>query len=133
MFDHDAAVDDDIQSRSSSNGGCLFMGSVKLHPYASGACADGLLDDGRDEFRPAEDIDNIDRRADGKKIGVGSFSENGGNRWVDGVDPVAVVLEVECDAMAVALWPGRESNDGDGRGIAKARCNRGIVLKDGHG
>ena len=61
MFDHNAAVGDDLQSRRGCTCHCVCVERVELQPDGPGSDADGGLDDLGDELRSAKDIDDIRR------------------------------------------------------------------------
>src|SRR5260370_13935403 len=114
VLDHDAAVHHDVDAACFGAGGGFLMDDSLLDPEVGKAELEHLVDDGRDELRQAEDIDDVG--FDGK-IGeacVGFFAKDLRNGWIDRVDLVAVPLHVLGDVVARFGWDLGEADDGDG-------------------
>src|SRR5271170_1723011 len=118
VFDHDAAVHDDVDTAAFGTVGGFEVDDSLLHPEIGQAELEHLVDDGGDEFRKAEDVDDVGFDGEIGERGVGPFAEDLGNGGVDGVDFVAVLLHVLGDVVAGFGWNFREADDRDGaRGV----------------
>ena len=59
VLDHDAAVHDDVDAAGFGAGGGFEIDDSLLDPEVRKAELEHLVDDGRDEFGEAEDIDDV--------------------------------------------------------------------------
>lgn len=119
VFDHDAAVHDDVEA---GGGGYLrgfLVFDAELEPERLGADLDGLAGDFRGLVGAAEDVDEVDGAGNVEKRGVGRLAKNLFLLGVDGDDLVADFLKGLGDAEAGAGGVGAESDDGDGAGLAE--------------
>ena len=64
MFHHDAAVGDDVHPPPVGRRDGEVVGGIELHPEGARPAPDGLGGDGREEFLPTENVDDIDGAAD---------------------------------------------------------------------
>ena len=117
VLDHDAAVHDDVDAAGFGAGGGFEVDDSLLDPEVVEAELEHLVDDGRDEFGEAEDVDDVGLDGEIGEGGVGLFAEDLGDRWVDGVDLVAVLLHVGGDVVAGLGRDFGEADDGDGAWI----------------
>ena len=103
MLDHDAAVHDDVDASGFGSCCSFLVDDSHLHPDVWEFELDHLVDDGRDEPRQTEDVDDV--RLDGKigEAGTGFFAEDLRDGGVDWVDLVSVLLHVLGDE-----WLGLE-------------------------
>ena len=113
MFDEEAGVFD---YKKAGGAGLLGRGWVRdslLEPEDPGADGDGGIGDGRDLFRTAEHVDDINAIGDVFEARVGFFAENFGFVGVDGDDAVAGRLQVSGDFVGGAAGIGGEADDRD--------------------
>ena len=128
VLDHDAAVHDDVDAAGLGAGGGFEVDDSLLDPEVFEAELDHLVDDGGDEFGKAEDIDDVGLDGEVGEGCVGLFAEDLGDRWVDRVDFVAVLLHVGGDVVARLGGVFGEADDGDGARIlagGERRASRG--------
>ena len=104
-------------------GGGFGVGNSLLQPEGFGVDGDGGVGYGRDIFRAAEDVDNVDGERDVFEAGVGFFAEDFGFVGIDGDDFIAGALEVRGDLVGRAARVGGEADDGDGFGRAEEIAN----------
>jgi len=100
MFDEDAGVFDYEEAGSAGFGGGVLVFDSLLHPDNFCADGDGAVDDGRDVFGAAKDVDNFDvvRFWNVFEAWVGFFAEHCGFVGIYGDDAVAGGLYVLSDA-----------------------------------
>ncbi len=114
VFHHDAAIHDDVDAAGFGAGGGFAVDDSLLNPEVGEAELKHLVDDGRDELREAEDIDDVGLDGEFGEASVGSFAEDFDDGWVDGVDFVTVLLHVGGDVVAWFRGDFGEADDGDG-------------------
>ena len=115
---------DDEEAGGVGFGGGFGVGNSLLQPEGFGVDGDGGVGYGRDIFRAAEDVDNVDGERDVFEAGVGFFAEDFGFVGIDGDDFIAGALEVRGDLVGRAARVGGEADDGDGFGRAKKIADR---------
>ena len=100
MFDEDAGVFDYEEACGAGFGGGVLVFDSLLHPDYFCADGDGAVDDGRDVFGAAKDVDDFDvlRFRYFFEAWVGFFAENFGFVGIYGNDAVAGGLYVLSDA-----------------------------------
>jgi hypothetical protein len=116
VFDQDAGIFDYEQAGGAGFGGGVLVFDSQLHPDYFCADGDGAVDDGRDVFGAAKDVDDFDVVGfwDVFQTRVGFFAEDFGFVGIYGDDAVAGGLHVLRDAETGTSWIGREADDGDG-------------------
>ena len=100
MFDEDAGVFDYEEAGGVGFGGGVLVFDSLLHPDYFCADGDGAVDDGRNVFGAAEDVDDFDvlRFWDVFEAWVRFFAEDFGFVGIYGDDAVAGGLNVLSDA-----------------------------------
>jgi hypothetical protein len=119
VFDEEAGIFDNGETGGASFFGGGGVGDVLLEPENFGADGDGGIGDGRNVFRTAEDVDDVDGFGDIFEARVGFDAENLGFVGIDGNDFVADGLEVGGDFVGRAKGIGGETDDSDGFGGAE--------------
>ena len=91
VFDQDAGVFDYEEAGGAGFGGGVLVFDSQLHPYYFCADGDGALDDGRNVFGAAKDVDNFDVVGfrDVFKTRIGFFAEDFGFVGIYGDDAIS--------------------------------------------
>ena len=76
-----------------------------------------LLDDLGHEFRPAEDVDDIDLFRYVAQACIGLLAQGTFDLWIDRNNTIALGLQVGGNAVARAHWARRKTNYSDGAGV----------------
>ena len=84
VFDHDAAIHDDVDAACFGAVGGFKVDDSLLDPEVGQAKLKHLVDDGRDEFGKAEDIDDVGLDGEIGEGGVGLFAEDPGMEGLTG-------------------------------------------------
>ena len=116
MFDEDAGIFDYEEACGAGFGGGVLVLDSLLHPDNFCADGDGAIDDGRNVFGAAKDVDNFDVVGfrDVFETQIGFFAEDFGFVGIYGDDAIAGGLYVLCDAETGASGIGREADNRDG-------------------
>src|SRR5258708_27020043 len=126
MLDHDAAVHRYVDAARFGAGGGFLMDDSLLDPQVGKVELEHLVDDGRDELRQAEDVDDVGFDGEFGEACVGFFSEDLRDGGIDGVDFVAALLHVCGDVVARLGWDFGEGNEGGGgRGFCRGDAQHG--------
>ena len=115
MLDQDAGVFDYEEAGGAGLGCGVLVFDSLLHPDYFGADGDGAVDDRRNVFGAAKNVDDFDglRFRDVFEARVGFFAEDFGFVGVYGDDFVADGLHVLSDGETRASGIGREADYGD--------------------
>jgi hypothetical protein len=116
VFDEDAGVFDYEEASGAGFGGGVLAFDSQLHPDYFCADGDGAVDDGRDVFGAAKDVDDFDVAGFRYvfEAWVGFFAEDFGFVGIYGDDAVAGGLQVLRDAKTGTSGIGREADYRDG-------------------
>jgi hypothetical protein len=119
VFDKEAGVLNHEEAGGVGFRGGFGVGNSLLEPESFSVDGDGRVGYGRDVFRAAEDVDDVDGEWNVFEAGIGFFAENFGFVGIDGNDLVADGLQVGSDLVGGAAGIGGEPDDGDGFRVAE--------------
>ena len=119
MFHEKTGVFNDEEAGCAGLGGGFGVGNPQLEPECFGANGDGRVNDPRNIFGAAEDVDDVDGDGYVFEACVGFFTKDLGFVGVDGDDGIAGALKVGGDFVRRAHRIRRESHDGDRLGGTK--------------
>jgi hypothetical protein len=119
VFDEEAGVFDGEEAGGAGGFASGGVDDAELEPDSFGMDGDGGVDDGRDLFGAAEDVDDVDGAGDVFEAGIGFLAEHFPFVGIDGNDAIANVLEVGSNFVAGTGGVGRKADNGDGFGEAE--------------
>jgi hypothetical protein len=120
-----ALVLDNFKAGLPGRGGRRGVFNAFLHPHGFSPDFNRLLHDGRDVFRPAEDIDDVYLYRDGREVRVALVAQHGLFVRVDGNYFIAVLFEIAGDDMTGALGIGGKSDNSYRPAVPENIFNRG--------
>jgi hypothetical protein len=119
MFDEETSVFDDQETGGAGFFGGCRVGDFLLEPEGFGFDSDSGVGHGRDIFGAAENVDDVDGFRDVFETRKGFMAQHFRFVGIDGDDAIARRLEVGCDLVRGARRIRRQTNHGDGFGIAE--------------
>jgi hypothetical protein len=114
VFDEEAGVFDYQEAGFVGFGGGRGVCDALLEPQGFGVDGNGGIGDGRDVFRAAEHVNDVDRVWNAFEVSVGFFAEDFRFVGIDGNDFVAGALQVGSHLVGGAARVGGETDDRDG-------------------
>jgi hypothetical protein len=116
----DAAIHDDLYAGGFGTFGSFFVDDPLLEPEIWDFEADDIINDLRNKFGGAEDVDQVDLSyccGCGIERGIGRLPKDFGKERIHGNDSVAVPLHVAGYTEAGAIRSIRQANNGNGLGL----------------